>query len=61
MQLEKLDRLEPALAFYMIIAWLVSYLTVLGRECPELPCNLVFADEEWQAVYIVAKRQRLPE
>jgi len=61
LQLEKLERLEPALAFYMIIAWRVLYLTMLGRTCPELPCNVVFADEEWQAVYIVAKRQLPPE
>jgi len=61
MQLEKLERLEPALAFYMIIAWRVLYLTMLGRECPELPCNLVFADEEWQAIYLVAKRRPPPD
>jgi len=60
MQLQKLERLEPTLAFYMIIAWRVLYLTMLGIECPELPCNLVFADEEWQAIYIVAKRQSPP-
>ena len=34
---------------------------MLGRACPELPCNVVFADDEWQAVYIVAKRQPPPE
>ena len=61
LQLENLERLEPALAFYLIIAWRVLYLTMLGRACPELPCNVVFADEEWQAVYIVAKRQPPPE
>lgn len=61
LQLERLERLEPALAFYMIIAWRVLYLTMLGRTCPELPCNVVFAEEEWQAVYIVAKRQPPPE
>jgi hypothetical protein len=61
LQLEKLERLEPALALYLIIAWRVLYLTMLGRTCPELPCNVVFADEEWQAVYLVAKRQAPPE
>lgn len=61
LQLEKLERLEPALAFYLIIAWRVLYLTMLGRTCPELPCNVVFADDEWQAVYIVAKRQPPPD
>jgi hypothetical protein len=61
LQLETLERLEPALAFYMIIAWRVLYLTLLGRDCPEMPCNAVFAEEEWRAVYIVAKRQPPPD
>jgi len=61
LQLEKLQRLEPALAFYMIIAWRVLYLTMLGRQCPELPCDVVFAEEEWQALYIVARREPPPE
>lgn len=61
MQLEKLERLEPALAFYLIIAWRVLYLTMLGRECPELPCNLVFADEEWQAFYLVTHHKAPPD
>ncbi len=43
LQLEHLERLEPALACYLIIAWRVLYLTMLGRTCPELPCNVVFA------------------
>jgi hypothetical protein len=42
--LETRERLEPALAFYMIIAWRVLYLTMLGRDCPEMPCDAVFAD-----------------
>src|SRR5512134_1096039 len=46
-----------SIATLRIIAWRVWYLTMLGRTCPELPCNVVFADDAWQAVYIVAKRQ----
>jgi hypothetical protein len=61
LQLETLERLEPALALYLIIAWRVLYLTLLGRTCPELPGAVVFALEEWQAVYIVTTRQRPPE
>ena len=52
---------EPALAFYMIIAWRVLYLTMLGRECPEMPCDTVFADEEWKAVYLVTERKPPPD
>lgn len=61
LQLEKLERLEPVLAFYLIIAWRVLYLTVLGRCCPDLNCEVVFAQEEWHAVYIVTHRQPPPE
>jgi len=60
LQLEKLERLEPALAFYMIIAWRVLFLTVLGRDCPEMPCDVVFETAEWQAVYLVSERKPPP-
>jgi hypothetical protein len=61
LQLEKRERLEPALAFYMIIAWRVLHLTMLGRECPEMSCDVVFAEEEWQAVYLVTERKPPPD
>jgi hypothetical protein len=60
LQLETRERLEPALAFYMIIAWRVLYLTMLGRDCPEMPCDSVFAEEEWKAVYLVTQRKPPP-
>jgi hypothetical protein len=37
LRLEKRECLEPALAFYMIIAWCVLFLTMLGCDCPEMP------------------------
>ena len=45
----------------MIIAWRVLSLTRLGRDCPEMPCDAVFADEEWKAVYLVTQRKPPPE
>ncbi len=60
LQLERVERLRPALALYMIVAWRVLYLTVMGRECPELPCDVVFETSEWQAVYLVATKTRPP-
>lgn len=38
----------------------VWYLSLLGRTCPELPCDAVFAQEEWHAVYIITHRQPPP-
>ncbi len=60
LQLEKIERLEPALMLYMLIAWRVHYFTMIGRDCPELPCDLILDDEEWKAVYIVAKQEQPP-
>ena len=46
LQPEHFDCLEPALVMYMIIVWRVLLLAMLGRECPDLPCNIVFETEE---------------
>ena len=45
----------------MIVAWRVLFLTMLGRDCPEMPCDVVFDQAEWQAVYIVSERKPPPE
>ena len=60
LQLEHVQRLRPALALYMIVAWRVLYLTWMGRECPELPCDVAFETSEWQAIYLVATKTRPP-
>jgi len=61
LQLEHIDRLQPALALYMIVAWRILYLTMLGRECPDLPCDLVFDLQEWRAIFIVSEKQPPPD
>lgn len=61
LQLKTQDRLEPCLALYMIVAWRVMYLTLLGRECPELPCDTLFADEEWKSVWKVVTKNDPPQ
>lgn len=59
-QLETTARLKSCLAFYQIIAWRVLSLTHLHRESPELPCDVVFADYQWQSVWRVTTQQPLP-
>ena len=60
LQLQTRERLEVALALYLIVAWRVLYLTRLGRTLPDLSCEIAFSAQEWQAVYIVVKRQKPP-
>jgi hypothetical protein len=59
-QLETAEAFLPYLALCMIVAWRVQYVTMLGRECPELPCDVVFAAEEWRSVYAVVKGEAPP-
>jgi hypothetical protein len=61
LQLGTLERLERALVIYLIIAWRILHLVTWGRDCPNLPCNVVFDPEEWQAAWIVAHRTQPPE
>jgi hypothetical protein len=58
LQLGTRERLERALALYLIVAWRILSLVTLGRECPELSCEGVLAPEEWQAAWIVARCER---
>ena len=60
LQLTTKERLEKALVIYMIIAWRVLMLMTLGRDVPELPCEVMFAREEWQAAWIVSQKKSLP-
>jgi len=54
-------RFDACLALYMIIAWRILYLTMLGRECPGVTCDCVFDIKEWQTVYIVLHKQKPPK
>ena len=60
LQLSTLERLERALVIYLIIAWRILHVVTLGRECPDLPCDVVFDTEEWQAAWIIEKRSKPP-
>ena len=47
--------LLPAIVLCMLLAWRLLHVMRLGRECPELPCDLVFDQSEWQSVVVVLK------
>jgi hypothetical protein len=59
-QFETLARLMNCVAVYSIIAWRIMYLCRLGRECPDLDCEIVFEPSEWKSVYAVVKRKHPP-
>jgi len=49
-------RLLPLIALLMIISWRVMYLMMLGRTCPQMPCDIVFSQLEWRASWMVANK-----
>src|SRR6266511_3740860 len=61
LQLKTAERTKPAIVLYMIVAWRVVYVMKLGRECPNLPCDVIFEEAEWRAVYHVVKRRKAVE
>jgi len=60
LQLETADRLMPCVMLYMIVAWRTLMVTMLGRECPDMPCDVLFEEHEWKSVYTVVKRTPAP-
>lgn len=56
LQLGRIERIETALALYLVVAWRINRLMRLGRSLPELPANLLFEQDEWQAAYILNKK-----
>lgn len=60
LQLGSFDRLQTAIALYLIVAWRIQHLISIGREHPELPCDALFDTEEWHAAWIVSNRTPPP-
>jgi hypothetical protein len=56
LQLGDIERLEVALAMYMVIAWRINRLMRLGRTLPDLPADLLFDADEWRAAFVLNKK-----
>lgn len=59
-QLSTADRIENCLALDMVIAWRIHWLTKLGRETPDLPCDVILEQDEWQALCAVVRNAPPP-
>jgi hypothetical protein len=57
-QLETAERLRRCLAIDVVVAWRILYLTMAGRETPDLPCTVVFEDHEWKALWVFVAKSR---
>lgn len=53
------ERLQRAIAIRLVIAWRIMLMTLLGREVPELPAELLFSELELKVLGAFAKSRNL--
>ena len=51
------ERLRRAIAINLVIAWRIMLMTLLGRETPELPAEVLFSDIELRTLKAYAKKK----
>ena len=54
---ETAERLRRAIGINLVIAWRIMLMTLLGRETPELPAEVLFSDIELRTLRAYAKKK----
>lgn len=54
-QLKDSNAVQNCFVLYMIVAWRILYLTWLGRDCPQMPCDVFFEEAEWKSALAVSQ------
>lgn len=57
LQLSTVERLERAIALFMVVAWRIAHLMRTGRTCPDLEATLLFDPDEINGAYLLAERK----
>jgi hypothetical protein len=60
LQLETSERIQRALATYLIVAWRLLWLTYEARVNPEQSCEVALEPFEWQALFCHVHRSTTP-
>jgi len=55
------ERLKRLLAINMVLAWRVLVMMMLGREMPELPPGVLFADDQIEVLKLLPRKWRCPK
>jgi len=54
---ESAERLRRAIAINLVIGWRIMLMTLLGRETPDLPAEILFSDIEIRTLRAYAKKK----
>ncbi|MDB0559499.1 IS4 family transposase, partial [Ralstonia solanacearum] len=55
LQLGTIERLERALALFLVVAWRIAHLMRMGRTCPDLNAALFFDPDEIRGAYLLTE------
>lgn len=55
-QLQTADRLKVLIALFLILAWRIQYLMMIGRTCPNISSAQIFEECEWKSVYKISHK-----
>lgn len=61
LQLSNKQRFDPCLALYLIVAWRILFMTMIGRASPSLSSEFLFETIEWQTAYIMTYEKPPPD
>ena len=50
------ERLKRAIGINLVIAWRIMLMTLLGRQCPQLPAQVLFSDLEVEVLDAYSKK-----
>ncbi len=59
LQHKTVERLKRTIAINLVIAWRIMLMTLLGRQCPELPAEVLFSDIEIKVIREDQKKKSL--
>jgi hypothetical protein len=59
-QLGSAHSLKACLAIDLVVAWRIFYLTKLGREIPDVPCNVFLEEAQWKALVCFLQKTPTP-
>ena len=53
------ERIRRTIAINMVVAWRIMLMTLMGREAPDLPPDVLFSDIELRVLRTYAKKKQL--
>ena len=61
LRLENDHRLLNAIGIYLIVCWRIHSITMQSRTFPDVPCDVLFSEQEWKTIYLMQTREKPPE